>query len=114
MLSHVPNLFYSFGYPNASWTLRSDLVARFACRLITHMQDKQVSCCEAVPGQDVVADSDGVMGLTSGYLQRAVAGLPRKGSRAPWEPKHDYFNDLEVLDRANFDDPELSFSGIMK
>jgi monooxygenase len=29
MLSGVPNLVYTFGYTNASWTLKADLAARW-------------------------------------------------------------------------------------
>src|SRR5262249_32181090 len=34
MYSDVPNLVCTFGYINASWTLRADLTAEYVCRLI--------------------------------------------------------------------------------
>src|SRR6266508_3777434 len=34
MFSGVPNLAFIFGYTNASWTLRADLLAEYFCRLI--------------------------------------------------------------------------------
>ena len=34
MLSGVPNLALTFGYVNASWTLKADLVAAYVCRLL--------------------------------------------------------------------------------
>src|SRR6202140_2990264 len=37
MYSDVPNLASSFGYTNASWTLKSDLTAEYVCRLLKHM-----------------------------------------------------------------------------
>ena len=35
--SGVPNLASSFGYINASWTLRADLTCEYVCRLLNHM-----------------------------------------------------------------------------
>ena len=35
--SDVPNLASSFGYINASWTLRADLTGEYVCRLLNHM-----------------------------------------------------------------------------
>ena len=37
--SDVPNLASSFGYINASWTLRADLTCQYVCRLLNHMRD---------------------------------------------------------------------------
>jgi cation diffusion facilitator CzcD-associated flavoprotein CzcO len=38
MFSDVPNLASSFGYTNASWTLKSDLTCAYVCRLLNHME----------------------------------------------------------------------------
>jgi cation diffusion facilitator CzcD-associated flavoprotein CzcO len=40
MYSDVPNLITTFGYINASWTLRADLTAEYACRLLNHMDER--------------------------------------------------------------------------
>ena len=37
MLSGLPNFVFTIGYTNISWTLKADLVAEYACRLINHM-----------------------------------------------------------------------------
>ena len=34
MFSGLPNLVYTFGYVNASWTLRADLNSRYFCKLL--------------------------------------------------------------------------------
>jgi len=39
MFTGVPNMAWVFGYFRASWTLRTDLVAEFVCRLLTHMKE---------------------------------------------------------------------------
>ena len=36
MFSDIPNLASIFGYTNASWTLKSDLIAEYVCRLLRH------------------------------------------------------------------------------
>ena len=40
MFTGVPNMVWVFGYFRASWTLRTDLVADFVCRLLAHMKHK--------------------------------------------------------------------------
>ena len=42
MLSGVPNFAMSFGYVNASWTLRADLTCEYVCRLLNLMDKKSV------------------------------------------------------------------------
>ena len=39
MYSGVPNLVCTFGYINASWTLRADLTSEYVCRLLNHMDE---------------------------------------------------------------------------
>ena len=38
MFSNVPNYAAVFGYLNASWTLRADIVSEWVCRVLNHMQ----------------------------------------------------------------------------
>ena len=40
MFTGVPNMAWVFGYFRASWTLRTDLVADFVCRLLAHMKER--------------------------------------------------------------------------
>jgi len=37
MITHVPNAVLTFGYTNASWTLRADLTAEYVCRLLNYI-----------------------------------------------------------------------------
>ena len=37
MLTHMPNMAFTIGYTNASWTLKADLVSEFACRVLNYM-----------------------------------------------------------------------------
>ena len=43
--SDVPNLASTFGYVNASWTLRADLIATYTCRLLNHMTETGTTIC---------------------------------------------------------------------
>jgi monooxygenase len=48
MLSDMPNSVMTFGYTNASWTLKADLTAAYVCRLLRYMDRKgQPSPCRA-------------------------------------------------------------------
>ena len=40
MLTHMPNMAFTIGYTNASWTLKADLVSEFVCRVINYMDAK--------------------------------------------------------------------------
>ena len=92
MLSDVPNLFIAFGYTNASWTLRSDLTARSVCRLLNRMERGGTTVCTARARTDV--EPRPVMDLTSGYVKRAEAMLPKQGDREPWRVPQNYVRDL--------------------
>ena len=48
MFRDVPNLASSFGYTNASWTLKADLTCAYVCRLLNHMEKHGFKQC--VPG----------------------------------------------------------------
>ncbi len=90
MYSGIPNLVSVLGYANASWTLRADMVNRFATRLINHMTKKGYA--SVVPdARGVLPTSDPVMPLSSGYATRAAARLPKQGERDPWRIHHNFY-----------------------
>ena len=43
MTSGVPNLAASFGYTNASWTLKCEQIARYVCRLLNYMDRRMAT-----------------------------------------------------------------------
>jgi len=96
MFSGIPNLAQSFGYINASWTLRSDLIADYVCRLLNHMRSTGVDIATPTPAADVVPERL-AMDLQSGYVQRGADALPRSGNRAPWVVTADYKYDRKEL-----------------
>ena len=107
MFSDVPNLFYAFGYTNASWTLKVDLTADYVCRLINYMDRRGYSVC--VPRRDSAAGEEPMVDFTSGYIQRAVAMLPKQGRKAPWKLRQNYFLDMVDLRLRPLDDGVLEF-----
>jgi len=95
MLSGVPNLFLSFGYANASWTLRSDLTARSVCRLLNRMEKRGVTTC--VPQLPGALEKRPILGLASGYVDRAKELLPNQGDRDPWYVPQHYLRDAAAM-----------------
>ena len=45
--------------------------------------------------------------LSSGYIQRAAASLPRQGARKPWRMNQDYLQDLRTLRFSRLEDGAL-------
>jgi len=96
MLAGVPNLTFAVGYTNASWTLKCDLVSKYACRLIEHMDAGGYAyCVPRAPTPEV--DLIPVIDLEAGYVLRALDQLPKQGSRAPWRLKQNYPYDVAQL-----------------
>ena len=109
--SGVPNLVTTFGYINASWTLRADLVAAYVCRLLRHMSDTGTQRCTPrlrASDRDMVA-RPWIEGFSSGYMQRAMHLMPRQGDRAPWLNPQDYAADRRMLRRDPVDDGVMCF-----
>jgi hypothetical protein len=108
MFSGIPNMAVSFGYINASWTLRSDLIAEYVGRLLNHMKAKGFDIAMPTPGPDVEAERL-AMDLSSGYVQRGADALPRSGSRAPWMVTASYTHDKQELRNGALDE-DMMFS----
>jgi len=107
MLSDVPNMAAAVGYTNASWTLKCDLIAQHVCRLLDHMRAHDY--VQVTPRRDPTMEETAVFDFTSGYVQRALTGLPKQGSRAPWRLYQNYVKDLFALRHGRVDDPALEF-----
>jgi monooxygenase len=108
MLGDVPNLVMATGYTNASWTLKCELVLQYGCRLLAHMDRHGLTRCVPRPGPD---DGDApLLDFSSGYVQRALAFMPRQGVRLPWKLYQNYFRDLVMLRRGRLDDGVLELS----
>jgi monooxygenase len=108
MFSDVPNLAVTFGYTNASWTLKSDLISAYVGRLINYMDRHGYDQC--TPRRDLTVTPMPFVDFSSGYFQRALDQLPRQGSRKPWRLYQNYLLDLISLRYGAVNDPALEFS----
>ncbi|MBQ5949196.1 NAD(P)/FAD-dependent oxidoreductase [Massilia sp. ST3] len=107
MLGDVPNCAMTFGYTNASWTLKADLTAGYVCRLLSWMDRRGLAI--AVPRRDRAVASRPFLGFTSGYVQRASRLLPKQGARKPWQVYQNYVMDLLTIRFGRIDDGVMHF-----
>lgn len=107
MLSDVPNCALTFGYTNASWTLKADLTAEWVCRLLRWMDRRGLDI--AVARRDPSVLDAPFLDLSSGYVQRAATILPRQGRRGPWRVHQNYLRDLAAIRWRRIDDGTLRF-----
>ena len=108
MYSDVPNLASSFGYTNASWTLKSDLTAEYVCRLLKHMEARHYDICVPRRRDDSIQEEP-VIDFSSGYIQRAMDELPKQGSQRPWRLHQNYALDLLEFRFASVEDGTMEF-----
>ena len=108
LLSGVPNFAMSFGYVNASWTLRADLTCEYVCRLINLMDKKGVSCCEPIDDKNAHGD-DRLIDFTSGYFERGLSQMPKQGNKAPWKNYQNYLKDIFAVRIFSIKDSNLNF-----
>jgi len=109
MYSDVPNLASSFGYTNASWTLKSDLTCAYVCRVLNHMEKHGWRQCTP-RNTDPSLVPEPWLDFSSGYVQRAVDRFPKQGSRAPWRVYQNYARDLVSLRFGSVDDGVMEFT----
>ncbi len=108
MLHGVPNLVTVFGYTNASWTLRADLLSDYFCRLIRYMdRHGYVEARPAGPAPEMALRP--AVNLQSGYFRRSDHLIPREGDRGPWTNPQNYLRDLIRFRLSPIADGILSF-----
>jgi monooxygenase len=112
MYSDVPNLICTFGYINASWTLRADLTAEYACRLLAHMDARGAR--QATPrlrdGDRDMPPRPWIADFSSGYMQRMMHCFPMQGDREPWLNPQNYTRDKKMIRTAPLEDGALVFT----
>ncbi len=108
MLSDVPNMAFVFGYTNASWTLRADLINEYVCRLINYLDLYKLA--SATPRVDEGPHEDRPFAdFSSGYFQRANHLLPKQMTKAPWKQNQSYAQDIMDLRFGAIEDGVLEF-----
>jgi monooxygenase len=109
MLTGVPNMAFSIGYTNASWTLKCDLTCDYVCRLLNHMDERGYVSCVPECRDPSVAEEP-IIDFSSGYVLRALDQLPKQGSKRPWRLHQNYPLDLRDLRYGQIEDGALQFS----
>jgi cation diffusion facilitator CzcD-associated flavoprotein CzcO len=108
MFTGVPNMAWVFGYFRASWTLRTDLVAEFVCRLLKHMSETGARKVEVA-----LRPEDHNMPLLSwidpdnfnpGYMMRNMHLLPKRGDKPEWQHNQDYWAEKDQFPAIDLDD----------
>lgn len=108
MFTGVPNLAWVFGYFRASWTLRTDLVADFVCKLLKHMEATQKRRVEVALRPE---DSDMPLldwidpeNFNPGYMMRGMHLLPRRGNKPEWMHNQDYWAEKDEIPAIDLTD----------
>jgi cation diffusion facilitator CzcD-associated flavoprotein CzcO len=114
MFTGIPNMVWVFGYFRASWTLRSDLISEYVCRLLHHMDGRGA---QAVTPTLRSEDQDMELlpwvdpeNFNPGYLMRSLHLMPKQGSASPWQHTQDYWTDKDELRVADLDDGALIYT----
>jgi cation diffusion facilitator CzcD-associated flavoprotein CzcO len=108
MFTGLPNLAWVFGYLRASWTLRSDMVAEFVCRLLKHMDEsgaRKVSVVVPPEDRDMPLlpwiDPEN---FNAGYIMRGMHMLPKRGDKPEWQHIQDYWREKNEFPAIDLND----------
>lgn len=109
MLEDLPNIGFTFGYTNASWTLKADLTSEYLCRIINDLDKRRLH--KAMPvNNDQGVSPESFLSFQSGYVQRGMSQFPQMGSKKPWRLHQSYPADLALLRFGRLHDGVLQFS----
>jgi cation diffusion facilitator CzcD-associated flavoprotein CzcO len=112
MYSDVPNVASAFGYTNASWTLKCDLTAEYVCRLINYMDEKGYRSCTPRL-KDPSVKPEPALDFNSTYVLKALAELPKQGSKLPWRLHQNYVRDIVMMRFGKLDDGTMEFAKLV-
>jgi hypothetical protein len=110
MYRDIPNLAFVFGYINASWTLKCELIAQRLCRVLNYMDRHGYAQCTPRLQDHTIAEDSMLVGLTSGYIQRARDMMPRQGPSNPWKMHQNYLRDVWSLRFSPVNDGTMEFT----
>jgi monooxygenase len=112
MYSGIPNLVQTFGYVNASWTLRADLTSEYVCRLLNHMSATGMRQCtpELRADEQQMSKRPWIDDFSAGYMARVMHLFPKQGDHIPWQNTQNYTADKKMIRQAPLEDGALVFS----
>lgn len=96
MLESVPNLFFAFGYVDASWTLGVDAAAQLASRIIAELDKtgKKSICPRQTEEELRSMKPQPFVYLHSTYIEKGQGILPKVGNAKQWLPRQLYWRDI--------------------
>ncbi len=109
MFSNVPNFSVVFGYLNASWTLRADIVSEYVCRILNHMRDTGTTVATPLLADPTSLTEENIFDFSSGYIQRALHIMPKNADKLPWRLSQNYVQDRIDMRTGPVDDGVLKF-----
>jgi len=110
MFNDVPNMSFSFGYTNASWTLRADLTCEYVARLINYMDENDAQIAVPRLPENGRIERLPWVDFSSGYFKRAADKLPAQGDRGVWRNLQNYRKDVKELREAPVADDAMVFA----
>lgn len=110
MFNDIPNMASVFGYVNASWTLKTDIVADYVCRLLKEMDKKRAKIANPHLADTHMPRLPFVENFSSGYFARSFDQLPNNGDKHPWRVLQNYAAEKKILTHEPMDDGIMVFS----
>jgi cation diffusion facilitator CzcD-associated flavoprotein CzcO len=112
--SGVPNMVSTFGYINASWTLRADLTSEYVCRLLNHMDSTGTDVFTPTlrPDDQNMTPHSWIESFSPGYMRRFMDKMPKQGDREPWINPQNYAKDKKMFRKAPIEDGVMRFTRV--
>lgn len=110
MFSNVPNFSVVFGYLNASWTLRADIVSEYVCRVLNHMKATGADIATPVLEDPNSLTEENIFDFSSGYIQRSLHIMPKNADALPWRLNQHYVKDRVDMRTGEIADGVLTFT----
>jgi len=107
MFSGLPNMAFTVGYTNSSWTLKADLTGKYVSRLLNKMSRHGYTT--VTPRLKGAVDEVPMLDFDAGYVLRARERMPKNGNRLPWQNYQNYVRDFIGLRLGRLNDDELEF-----
>jgi len=110
MFSNIPNFSVVFGYLNASWTLRADIVSEYVCRVLNHMKQAGADIATPVLEDPSSLTEENIFDFSSGYIQRSLDIMPKNADQMPWRLNQHYIKDRVDMRTGEIVDGVLTFT----
>ena len=107
MFSGLPNMAFTVGYTNSSWTLKADLTAKYVSRLLNKMARRGYT--SVTPHLKGEVEEVPLLDFDAGYVLRSRESFPKQGNRLPWKNYQNYIRDFIGLSLGRQNDDELEF-----